>query len=263
MQSRIPEADAHLSQATAVIFAPHQDDETLGCASAIMHKRSNGVSVDVVYLTDGSSSHRHLMDPKQLAALREEEAISACQVLDVSTDRITFLRLPDGQVKESADRAVPQISQLLCDRQPEEIYIPYALDPQPDHQATNQLLRTVVRASDMPAIIMEYPVWAWYQWPWVQPSSYRLNRPNRQVIANTLRMGAGLRLCRDMNLRLETTTFRERKLRALAQHRSQMTKVGGNEDWQTLHHVANGDWLKWILRNDELFYRSQKGNKTT
>src|SRR4030065_330273 len=48
-------------KSSAVIFAPHQDDETLGCGGTIMLKRKAGTPVACVFMTDGSTSHRSFM----------------------------------------------------------------------------------------------------------------------------------------------------------------------------------------------------------
>src|SRR4051812_37624433 len=42
-----------------IVFAPHQDDEALGCGAVIARKRNDGGAVHVVFLTDGSASHPH------------------------------------------------------------------------------------------------------------------------------------------------------------------------------------------------------------
>lgn len=240
---------------SAMIFAPHQDDETLGCGGTIIRKRSLDVDVDVVFLTDGHTSHRHLMPPDVLSAVREEEATAACAKLGVPAERLTFLRYPDGYLKTVGDIAARLILDLLRERQPREIYIPYARDPQPDHAATNKIVRSVLKASGLNATVLEYPVWAWYQWPWVSMPSMTPGRTVRQVLANSAKLNFGMRLSRDMNYAIATNEVRQQKIEALNEHRTQMTRMNGNPDWATLHDVANGDWLDYFLQRDEIFCR--------
>ncbi len=59
-----------------IVFAPHQDDETLGCGALIAHKRNDGQPVHVVFLTDGSCSHPNhpRVTPVEIAELRAQEA---------------------------------------------------------------------------------------------------------------------------------------------------------------------------------------------
>lgn len=255
LNNELPEAPPSELQQPAMVFAPHQDDETLGCGGTILRKRALDADVDVVFLTDGSTSHRHLMSPLMLSALREEEAMAACAKLSVAADRISFLRYPDGSLKDIGDVAARTILHLIRERQPREIYIPYASDPQPDHRATNSLVRTVLKASGIRTTILEYPVWAWYQWPWVSISSLGSGRNIRQVLANTLKFSAGLRLVRDMNYRVAIDDMRSQKLIALQEHRTQMTRINEEPNWATLHDVAGGAWLEYFLQRNEIFHR--------
>ncbi len=45
------------NQQLAMVFSPHQDDETLGCGGMIARKREQGIPVVVTFLTDGRGSH--------------------------------------------------------------------------------------------------------------------------------------------------------------------------------------------------------------
>ena len=85
--------------ARALVFAPHQDDEVLGCGGTILSKIAAGADVRCVFLTDGSASHRGLLARDELVALRRREALAAGGILGLAADRITFLGLPDGDLE--------------------------------------------------------------------------------------------------------------------------------------------------------------------
>ena len=53
--------DDELSRSTLVV-APHPDDDVLGCGGTIARKRSLGVDVAVVVLTDGAFANRDIID---------------------------------------------------------------------------------------------------------------------------------------------------------------------------------------------------------
>jgi LmbE family N-acetylglucosaminyl deacetylase len=57
--------ETHLKK-TALIFSPHFDDETLGCGGMIIKKKQIGAKVKIVFMTDGSKSHNHLISEKEL-----------------------------------------------------------------------------------------------------------------------------------------------------------------------------------------------------
>src|SRR5947208_6372296 len=89
----------------AVVFSPHPDDETLGCGGTIIRRRLLGADVSVVFMTDGSASHRRLMPALDLTALRAREARAACRILGVNEQSISFLNFEDGQLESHREAA--------------------------------------------------------------------------------------------------------------------------------------------------------------
>ena len=71
LHSRLKEYEARDLVRPALVFAPHQDDETLGCGGTILKKRAAGAEVGLVFLADGGTSHEKLMVPQEMATLRE------------------------------------------------------------------------------------------------------------------------------------------------------------------------------------------------
>src|SRR5947208_1953038 len=93
MDARMSECRPDDLARPTVVFAPHQDDEALGCGGTILRKRRAGAAVDIAFVTDGSQSHARLMDPAALSALRAREALAAAEVLGVEKGRVHFLNL--------------------------------------------------------------------------------------------------------------------------------------------------------------------------
>ena len=149
-----------------LILAPHQDDESLGCGGLIAYLTAKGRNVSVIFTTDGSASHMNSISfPKEkLAALRNEEAIQALEVLGVSKDRITFYNGKDSGLEAEGENGFSEnVERLKADvlrLQPELILVPYELDPHRDHRATWQMLvRATEGLRDFSPIIWEYPIW--------------------------------------------------------------------------------------------------------
>src|SRR5579862_5129583 len=76
-----------LTDAPALIVAPHPDDETFACGGLITLKRRRGVLVSVVFLTDGSGAKADL-DPLALTRLRQGEALQALNILGVAIEDV-------------------------------------------------------------------------------------------------------------------------------------------------------------------------------
>jgi LmbE family N-acetylglucosaminyl deacetylase len=153
------------NQKSAIVFAPHQDDETLGCGGTIALKCEQKVPLNVVFLTDGRASYAEYPQicPDQLVQTRQQEAIAALATLGVAPQAIHFLGFPDGGLSQLSarerDDIINQLVQLLRDRQPQEVYLPYKQDVHPDHKETYTLVQAAVQKSNLPIEVLQYPVW--------------------------------------------------------------------------------------------------------
>jgi N-acetylglucosamine malate deacetylase 1 len=153
---------------TAIVFSPHQDDETLGCGGLIALKRAAGVDVRVVFLTDGGKSPSSL--PREaLVVLRRQEAIKALALLGVPPDHIDFLDYPDGTLRSleagQYQSLLHEISRLIAQHRPQEVYVPHRQDRHyfGDHEATRDLVRAAIHESGSEITLWQYPVWILWQ----------------------------------------------------------------------------------------------------
>ncbi len=159
-----------------VIIAPHQDDETLGCAGLILAHRKAGLPVSIVYITDGSKSHsRHpLLSPADITTLRHAEAIHAMAHLGVAASSLHFLDAPDGGLPHlspaEAEALVTRLSKQLRSLQPTELCLPCQADGSSEHVAAFTLTLRALQLAQLTARVLEYPIWA--RW-----SPQRLIRP--------------------------------------------------------------------------------------
>lgn len=158
-----------LKDGTTVVFAPHQDDETIGCGGLIARKRHEGLPVHVVFITDGSSSHPehpHLT-PAETASLRRVEAFEALAVLGVESSAIHFLNERDGSLNSLGPTRrgvlVGKLAALIDDIRPDEIFLPCHYDGSDEHTATFACIRDALLCSPHRPGVWQYPVWAWWK----------------------------------------------------------------------------------------------------
>ena len=155
-------------EATTVIIAPHQDDESLGCGGIIARKRNEGVPVHVIFITDGSASHpgHPRVSTAELARLRREEAMRAMACLGVERTAVHFLEEPDGTLNAitPARRAalVERLAGLLTRLTPEEIFLPCQPDGSSEHDATFNFVIEAILGTSLRPEVWEYPVWSWW-----------------------------------------------------------------------------------------------------
>ena len=193
---------------SALVVAPHPDDETLGCGGAIALLRAAGCSVSVLVISDGTLSHpRSLKYPApRLQALRQAETLEALSILAVAASETTFLRLQDGSIPTSESPgirdAVERCRTYLAALMPETIFLPWRSDPHPDHRATWNLIRMALVNLNGSPRILEYPIWDW------DPAQQR-NLTSAPVVG----------------WRLDIQTVLQTKLKAIAAYRSQTTHL--------------------------------------
>jgi LmbE family N-acetylglucosaminyl deacetylase len=121
-----------------IVFAPHPDDETLGCGGTLKMLSALGKTVKVVFLTKGEKARPDIADRESYAKTREREAIKAMRILGVPA--YEFLRFPDRELfqhREKVDRACRKI---VGDFGPDAVYGPSPVEINPDHRATAELL---------------------------------------------------------------------------------------------------------------------------
>jgi LmbE family N-acetylglucosaminyl deacetylase len=156
------------SSRATLIFAPHPDDETLGCGLLIASRLREGEPVHVAVLTDGAASHpgHPELPPMELRARREEESRRAMRLLGLPAEHLHFLGLPDGDLprldKETEREAVRKMRAIL-ERAPfDHIFITWRHDGSSEHEAAFRLVSGNIPPE---ARLLEYPIWSkWAPW---------------------------------------------------------------------------------------------------
>jgi LmbE family N-acetylglucosaminyl deacetylase len=242
----------------AVVFAPHQDDETLGCGATLIKKKEAGAEVRVVFMTDGRQSHANFLSPEELTAIRHREALDACQSLGINTQDVHFLDYEDGILAESVESAVPIVTAILKEYLPGSIFIPYHQDVLADHIATNQIVCSAIHAWGQRVTVYEFPVWFWFHWPWV-----RILQDDRiltrMVLKKTIQFQAGLQLLRDFKISVDVKPELKKKKTALSLYPSQMVRLNSDPRWPILSDVSNGEFLACFFQGLEVFHSYEIG----
>lgn len=119
-----------------LVFAPHPDDDIIGCGGSIARHIQKGNHVAVVYMTSGEAGNLEYL-PEDLARIREVEAAEAARSLGVTA--LIFLRNPDGYLQYDQDN-LSRIATLIRTKKPNLVYLPHSHDAVPDHQVTHSLV---------------------------------------------------------------------------------------------------------------------------
>ncbi len=166
--------DLHPLPASAVVVAPHPDDEVLGVGGTLALLRTAGVSVRVVAVSDGEASHPHsrTVTPTELAEIRRAEqniALGRLGLGRLGLGRCEVHRcgLPDGHLDRYEADLADTLSRLLDERT--WCLTTWARDGHPDHEATGRSAATA--AGRTGARLLSFPVWTWH---WAQPADPRV-----------------------------------------------------------------------------------------
>lgn len=133
---------------SALVLAPHYDDEVLGCGGLVGRLTSRGATVHVLFLTDGGGEATG-EERLRYSARRKAEAVQAGEVLGLVENR--HLELPDGQLAQHQEELKEALRGALLAKRPEVLLVPSPLEASADHRATFQavhLLLGAVRRDD-------------------------------------------------------------------------------------------------------------------
>jgi len=239
----------------AVVFAPHPDDESLGCGGTILMKRRSGARVNIVFVTDGGKSHSRVMATEKMREIRGREAIEAAKNLGLEEKDLHFIHARNGDLENDRAKVFRKALEALQRYRPGQVFVPYLRDTpvgSTDHADTNWLVLTAIQKYGKPVTVFEYPVWYWQHWPWTSKPDPG-PRGALKFIAKSLI--SALFFIAEINCRVDTEGVEDRKKIALESHRSQMTTYIAGVNWRTLSDVSGGQFVDCFFRGREFFRR--------
>lgn len=132
----IPYEPAELRGERLLVFAPHPDDEVIGCGGLIALHRREGRTVRVVIATDGAGAGE--------AAVREEESRRGLARIADGIE-LEFLRFPDRGLGQDA---APAIREQLAAFRPDLVLVPSLVEIHPDHLALARLVVETIQCDE-------------------------------------------------------------------------------------------------------------------
>ena len=152
------------------IFAPHPDDEVLGCGGLLQQLAANGNAIVLIHVTNGTHSHPNsqIYSSVQLDVIRPQESLAALARLGVAYQVTTLaLDLTDGDVFAQQDKFEQKLAAII---QPDDILVtPFRHDGHPDHEATGQVVAAFAKQHHLACY--QVLIWAWH---WAEPADKRI-----------------------------------------------------------------------------------------
>lgn len=234
------------SNRTALVIAPHPDDETFGCGATIARRAAAGTEVTVVIAADGrhAQSRSTQISDLDLAGIRRGEVEQACRSLGLPGGSLIQLGIEDTRVEFSYDLVVDRVRELIRDHQPDDIFTTSGRDWHVDHQTVSRAVRTAASAEGRPQIL-EFPIWWWIDGPW-RP------RPGHRRLGRALHLlGAPFESPLSMKpVSLSSDGFLDLKRAAIEDYESQTSNLTGEDNW----HVMAPKMLDLFMGDEEIFF---------
>lgn len=188
-----------------LVFAPHPDDETLGCAGVLRQALVRGHRVRVAVFTNGDGFPAFASriagkpvdrlapeDYLELARYRQNQSRAALRALGGKPEDLVFLGYPDSCLdevyrargpepvqqrftrKSETDGARPftyasvlsDVIELIRTFKPDRIYVTNKADRHRDHQASFRFVRDAVKEAGYRGGVETYLIHGGPEWPW-------------------------------------------------------------------------------------------------
>lgn len=139
----VPYAASTFPPRTALVLAPHFDDEVYGCGGAIASLRRSGAGVHVLVLTDGAGEEPDPARRREIASERRAESRNALEALGGA--ELEDAGLPDRGLFRRQDDAAEAIRAAAARVRPGIVFVPSPVEVHPDHRAAASAFLSVVR----------------------------------------------------------------------------------------------------------------------
>jgi LmbE family N-acetylglucosaminyl deacetylase len=120
-----------------LVFAPHQDDEVIGCGGLMAYLKTQNCDLHICFLTDGAPGDNN----RDMVATRQKEAQKVCEQLSATMHEIGINNV-DLKV---GDEHLSKIEELLSSEF-DTVFLPWVFDGPPKHRLCNAVLEKCMKA---------------------------------------------------------------------------------------------------------------------
>lgn len=138
-----------IARGSALFFAPHPDDEVLGCTAALLSHVTLGDPVRVIVATNGGWGHDCPGDDYMLR--RQSESCKAARILGYETP--LFWGLRDRELLSEPD-LVSRVLEAIDAFSAEVIYAPSWWEVHPDHRALSSAVTLALKHRPLARLVL-------------------------------------------------------------------------------------------------------------
>ncbi len=149
----LPTSLVPIHDGKVLVFAPHPDDEVLGCGGTLALLRQKECAIKVIFVTDGAGAGSLNADAPMI---RRKEAAESLSILGIND--MEFLDEPDGGFRNSSNFET-KIDTLLNKFNPDWLFLPSVLDYHRDHVAIGHAVLNCWHRWKSPSRAFIYEIW--------------------------------------------------------------------------------------------------------
>jgi LmbE family N-acetylglucosaminyl deacetylase len=132
-----------ISGNNVLVIAPHQDDESIGCAGTIIKHVRDGGHLEIVFCTSDNA--------------RAEETREATKILGSSVNH--FFQFEVGTLHSLNSALASRFTSVFKKSNPDVIFLPFMLDNHADHIAISRAFVKSYKQNPIDCLVYAYPVW--------------------------------------------------------------------------------------------------------
>ena len=137
-----------MNQLKSLFITPHPDDETLGCGGTILQRKNSGNEIGWLLITDISTDNGW---SKNLVEKRRSEINNVSKKYNF--DKVYNLKKPTAKIDSlPLTELISEISFVINDFQPNEIFLPHWSDIHSDHRVVFEASISSSKSFRMPFI---------------------------------------------------------------------------------------------------------------
>lgn len=133
----LPELITEFSFDSAMVFAPHPDDEIIGPGGTLCLAARQYIPIIEVVFTDGSAGLSPEIPESELAAQRKAEVQAVAEFIGLK--KVIFLDYPDQNLKKTP-QSTEKVKELLREYRPGAVFLPFIIDYHWDHVQSNRIV---------------------------------------------------------------------------------------------------------------------------
>lgn len=148
-----PYSVSDLSARDALIFAPHPDDESVGCGGSIVKHVRAGSRIKVIFFTDGEKGDFEGRFGGEYVKIRRKSAEKAMEILGVKD--YEFLGYGDRDLHLKEERVMGRLLDTVEEFSPALIYAPSPYEAHPDHRTASKAAVKIFKKTGITVLLYE------------------------------------------------------------------------------------------------------------